>query len=132
VLALVAAICVGKTLRRPEGLEDLAERRAAEWVAAEAPGSVVAARKRRVAYYAQAPFVQLRPKTRAGFERYFDDHGVSYVVVNAADVEEYVGLDDLVGSRLAEVQRLEVAGEVALVFTYRPAPVASAPPEAGR
>lgn len=132
VLAIVAAICVGKTLRRPEGVEDLAERRAAEWVAAEAPGSVVAARKRRVAYYAQAPFVQLRPKTRAGFERYFDDHGVSYVVVNAADVEEYVGLDDLVGSRLAEVQRLEVAGEVALVFAYRPAPVASAPPEDGR
>ena len=31
------------------------------------PGSVVAARKRRVAYYAGAPFVQLRPKTAAGF-----------------------------------------------------------------
>jgi len=132
LLAGVAAICIGKTLRRPEGLDDLAERRAGEWVAARAPGSVVAGRKRRVAYYARGPFVQLRPKTRVGFERYFDDHGVSYVVVNAADVEEYVGLDDLFGTRLEEVQRVEAAGQVALVLAYRPSPVTSAPQEGGR
>jgi len=120
LLAGVAAICAGKTLRR-EGVEDLAERRAAEWVRGHAPGSVVAARKRRVAYYAGAPFVQLRPKTAAGFERYFDDHGVRFVVVNGADVDGYVGLDDLVGVRLEEVQRVETEGGVAFVYAYHPA-----------
>lgn len=118
VLAAVALICVGKTLRKPEGLDDLAERRAAEWIAARDAGSVVAGRKRRVAYYARGPFVQLRPKTREGFLRYFDDHAVDYVVVNEIDVEEYVGLDDLFGDRLREVHRVESAGQVALVFAY--------------
>jgi 4-amino-4-deoxy-L-arabinose transferase-like glycosyltransferase len=119
LLAAVVAICLGKTLRRG-GVENIAERRAAEWVRAHAPGSVVAARKRRVAYYAGAPFVQLRPKTARGFERYFEDHGVRFVVVNRADVEEYVGLDDLVGVRLEEVERIEAEGEVALVYAYHP------------
>jgi 4-amino-4-deoxy-L-arabinose transferase-like glycosyltransferase len=130
LLALVALVCLGKTLRKPEGLDDLAERRAAEWVAERAPGSVVAARKRRVAYYARGPFVQLRPKTRAGFERYFGDHGVGYVVVNRVDVEEYVGLDDLVGASLREVQRVEAAGQVALVYAYE-APAEPDAPGAG-
>jgi 4-amino-4-deoxy-L-arabinose transferase-like glycosyltransferase len=120
LLAGVAAICLGKTLRRG-GLEDVAERRAAEWVRAHAPGSVVAARKRRVAYYAGAPFVQLRPKTARGFDRYFEDHGVRFVVVNRADVPEYIGLDDLVDvRRLEEVERIEAEGEVALVYAYHP------------
>lgn len=120
-LALVTAICLGKMLRR-DGVEDLAERRAAEWLRAEAPGRVVAARKRRVAYYAGAPFVPLRPKTAGGFERYFDDHGVGFVVVNQENVEEYVGLDDLVGTRLEERKRIELEGQVALVYAYHPAP----------
>jgi hypothetical protein len=121
LLAAVAAICLGKTLRRG-GVDDVAERRAAEWVRANAaPGSVVAARKRRVAYYAGAPFVKLRPKTAFGFDRYFEDHGVRYVVVNRDDVEEYVGLDDLVDvRRLEEVERIEAEGEVALVYAYHP------------
>jgi 4-amino-4-deoxy-L-arabinose transferase-like glycosyltransferase len=121
LLAGVAAICLGKTLRRGS-LEDVAERRAAEWVRAHAsPGSVVAARKRRVAYYAGAPFVQLRPKTALGFDRYFEDHAVRFVVVNRADVEEYVGLDDLVElRRLEELERIEAEGEVALVYAYHP------------
>jgi hypothetical protein len=130
VLAVVLVVCVGKTLRRPEGIEDLAERRAAEWVRDRAPGSVVAARKRRVAYYAGAPFCQLRPRTRASFENYFENHAVNFVVVNAVDVAEYVGLDDLIGTRLEEVYRVEEAGETAFVYAVRPAlaePAVSAP-----
>src|SRR5262249_12018372 len=80
----VALICLGKTLRKPQGIETLAERRAAEWVRSEAPGSIVAARKRRVAYYAGAPYVQLRPKTALGFEGYFRAHAVDYVIVAAS------------------------------------------------
>jgi hypothetical protein len=125
LLALVLLVAIGKTLRKPEGIEDLAERRAAEWVRDRAPGSVVAARKRRVAYYAGGPFCQLRPRTPLSFETYFANHAVQYVVVNAVDVEEYVGLDDLVGTRLEEVYRVEAEGETALVYAVR-APDAAA------
>jgi len=123
LLVGVAAIGVGKSVRKREGLEALAERHAAEWVRAHPEvGHVVAARKRRVAYYAGAPFVQLRPKSPAGFERYFDDHAVRVVVVNAAHVPEYVGLEPLFGGRLVELHREEAEGEVALVYAWRPAP----------
>jgi 4-amino-4-deoxy-L-arabinose transferase-like glycosyltransferase len=123
VLAAFAAVGVAKTFHRREGIEELAERRAAEWLRAQGEGGVVAARKRRVAYYAGAPFVQLRPKTPGGFQRYFDDHAVRFVVVNAAHVAGYVGLDDLVEShRLEERRRVEAEGQLALVYAYRPAP----------
>jgi hypothetical protein len=126
LLAGVTAICLGKVLRR-DGVEALAERRAAEWVRDHAPGRVVAARKRRVAYYAGAPFVPLRPKTAEGFEVYFDDHDVGLVVVNRDDVPEYVGLAELVGARLRELQRIEAEGEVALVYAYRQTEIEPAP-----
>jgi hypothetical protein len=122
ILAIVLVVSLGKTLRRPEGIEDLAERRAAEWVRERAPGSVVAARKRRVAYYAGGPFLQLRPRTAFSFELYFTNHRVRYVVVNQIDVDEYVGLDDLIGTRLQEVHRVEEAGETALVYAVLPRP----------
>jgi 4-amino-4-deoxy-L-arabinose transferase-like glycosyltransferase len=125
ILAVVLLVSLGKTLRRPEGIEDLAERRAAEWVREQAPGSVVAARKRRVAYYAGGPFLQLRPRTPFSFELYFTNHRVRYVVVNQVDVAEYVGLDDLIGTRLQEVHRVEEAGETALVYAVLPRPAES-------
>jgi hypothetical protein len=127
LLAGVAAICLGKTLRR-EGVESVAERRAAEWLRDHEPGSVVAARKRRVAYYAGAAFLQLRPKTPYGLAWYLKDHSVRFVVVNRDDVGEYVGLEPLVGSRLREVARVEAEGEVALIYAFEPdAPGPDAP-----
>jgi hypothetical protein len=74
--------------------------------------------RQRVAYYAGAPFVPLRPKRPEGFLSYFDDHGVSFVIVNAHDVAEYVGLEPLVGVALREVQRVEAEGETAIVWAY--------------
>jgi 4-amino-4-deoxy-L-arabinose transferase-like glycosyltransferase len=121
LLAVVALVSLGKSLRKPEAVEALAERRAAEWLRDRDPGSVVAARKRRVAYYAGAAFVQLRPKTPSAFEHYFDDHAVRYVVVNVADVAEYVGLAPLVGVRLEELERVKAPGGVAVVYAYHPA-----------
>ena len=125
LLAGVAAICLGKNLKR-DGVEDVAERRAAEWVRDHEPGSVVAARKRRVAYYAGASYLQLRPRTATSFGYYFDDHGVRFVVVNRDDIGEYVGLGDLVGKRLEEVARIEAEGRVAFVYAWHPR-VAEAP-----
>lgn len=128
LVALVAAVCVGKALWKRDQLGELAERRAAEWVRAQGgPGAVVAARKRRVAYYAGGPFVQLRPKRPEGFLAYFDDHAVRFVIVNAHDVAEYVGLEPLVGVALREVQRIEAEGETAVVWAFTGEPPAGGP-----
>jgi hypothetical protein len=43
------------------------------------------------------------------------------VVVNLADVAEYVGLAPLVGVRLEELQRVKAPGGVAVVYAYHPA-----------
>lgn len=127
ILGIVAALGLGKALWRLDQRGEVAERRAAEWVRESAgAGTVVAARKRRVAYYAGAPFVQLRPKRPEGFLRYFDDHGVRFVVVNESDVPEYVGLAPLVGAALHEVRRVEAEGETAVVYAYGAPPAAAA------
>jgi len=128
LVGLVAAICVGKSLLQVDQRGELAERRAAEWASQRLPaGAAVAARKRRVAYYAGAPFVQLRPKRPEGFARYFDGHGVRYVIVNASDVPEYVGLAPLVGLLLREVHRVEAEGETAIVWAWDGAAPGEAP-----
>jgi 4-amino-4-deoxy-L-arabinose transferase-like glycosyltransferase len=127
LVGVVAALGLGKALSRLDQRGEVAERRAAEWVRESGgPGTVVAARKRRVAYYAGAPFVQLRPKRPEGFLRYFDDHAVRFVIVNQSDVPEYVGLAPLVGAALHEVQRVEAEGETAVVYAYGAPPAAAA------
>ena len=120
-LALVGGIGLGKNLR-PEGLDELAERRAAEWLrtnaAEEGP---VATRKRRVAYYAELPFVQLRDKPLQRFVHYLDTHGVKYVIVNEDDTADYEGLEPLLGTWLEPLHEVRVEGETAWVFHYEPA-----------
>jgi hypothetical protein len=119
-LALVGGVGVAKNLR-PEGRDELAERRAAEWLRgnADTPGPV-ATRKRRVAYYAELPFVQLRDKPLQRFVHYLDTHDVSYVVVNADDASDYEGLEPLIGSWLKQIHEVRAEGETAWVFRYSP------------
>jgi hypothetical protein len=120
VLVLVAGVGLGKTLR-PDGLDELAERRAAEWLKANAEEEgPIATRKRRVAYYAELPFVQLRDKPLQRFVHYLDTHGVRYVVVNAADVSDYEGLEPLIGNWLERIHEERAEGEVAWVLRYQP------------
>jgi hypothetical protein len=119
-LLLIGGLGMGKNVR-PEGLDELAERRAAEWLGANAPEpGPVATRKRRVAYYAELPFVQLRDKPLQRFVHYLDTHGVRYVVVNTDDVEDYEGLEPLLGTWLEPLHEVRAEGETAWVLGYRP------------
>ena len=119
-LLLLGGIGIGKNLR-PEGLDELAERRAAEWLNANAvEAGPIATRKRRVAYYAELPFVQLRDKPVKRFVHYLDTHDVRYVVVNTDDLDDYEGLEPLVGSWLRKVHVEEAEGETAWVLHYLP------------
>ncbi len=114
LLLLVAGLGLGKAFRTPDG-DALAERRAAEWLRANhAPVARVAAVKQRVAFYADAPFADLRlapggtellPSLRAA--------GARWLVV---DSEEDAVLEALAGGALERVHREEVRGEVAYVY----------------
>lgn len=64
LLLIVAAIGLGKALP-PDRTGSIAEREAAEWLASQGPPvRGLAARKRRIAYYADSPFVKIRSDER--------------------------------------------------------------------
>jgi hypothetical protein len=91
LLALVAALGLGKSLR-PDRLDALPERRAAEWVRAEGglgADQAVASIKRRVGYYARARFVDLRQAPHPDLLlEYLRRERVRYVIVDAREREE--------------------------------------------
>jgi hypothetical protein len=104
VVALISVLALGKSLG-PDRASSVAERRAAEWIAAQGAlvdGEAVAAVKQRVAYYAGAPFVDLRrtPHTELLLPYLRREH-VRYVIV---DVDEREELDRLVEHERDAVQ----------------------------
>jgi 4-amino-4-deoxy-L-arabinose transferase-like glycosyltransferase len=118
VLLVAAGIAIYRTSRSND-LDELAERRAAEWLRAEVgDAGPVAARKRRVAYYARAPFVQLRTKRPARMLHYLHSYDVRYVIVNEADLEGYDGLAPLMPHLLVRIHQEEAEGERAVVLRF--------------
>src|SRR5262249_58811840 len=94
-LAAVAALGRGKSLR-PDRLDALPERRAAEWVRADgalADDQAVASIKRRVGYYAHARFVDLRQAPHpALLLEYLRRERVRYVIVDPRERDELLQL----------------------------------------
>ena len=101
----------------PVRADERAERDAAEWLReSDAKRGPVAARKRRVAYYADAPFVKLRAKPAPLMGDYLSAYGVAYVIVTETAIAEYPGLAQLIGGPLEPLHRAEGAGETAFVL----------------
>jgi hypothetical protein len=120
-LVCLLAPSLGKELR-PHDHAGLAERRAAEWLRGEglAPGPV-AASKDRVAYYADAPFVPLRPAPDTGLVADLKARGARYLIV-----EEDGGEGSRAARRAHEgglplLHQLEAGGREAWVYAL-PAP----------
>jgi hypothetical protein len=119
LLVVVSALALGKALG-PDRESSVTERRAAEWIAAHgalAPGEAVASVKQRVAYYADAPHVDLRraPHTELLLAYLRREHA-RYVVV---DDEERVEFDALVeGERDAVKLRHTEQGDGYGAFVY--------------
>ena len=94
-LALVAALGLGKALR-PDRLDALPERRAAEWVRSEGAlgdDQAVASIKRRVGWYAGARFVDLRHAPHPDLVlEYLRRERVRYVIVDARERDELLRL----------------------------------------
>jgi dolichyl-phosphate-mannose-protein mannosyltransferase len=121
-LLLVAGLGLGKSLR-PDRQDALPERRAAQWVRNEGelhPGDAVAAIKRRVGYYADAPFVDLRqaPHPALLLEFLRREH-VRYVIVSGKERDELLRLTEASPDAL-ELRHREALGKYeAFVFELR-------------
>jgi hypothetical protein len=126
-LCVTAGISFARVLREPDP-DDLAQRRAAVWLrdhsGVRAP---VAARRRRIAYYADAPFVKLRANIPERLVWELDAYAVRHVVVAEEDLADYPGLGAMIPRVLVPIHRESVGGETALVLRYEPGPTEKAP-----
>jgi 4-amino-4-deoxy-L-arabinose transferase-like glycosyltransferase len=115
-LGLVVAVAAPK-LAKPRRVDRLAERRAAEWLAAQ-PGSSgpVAAQKQRVAYYADAPFVRLPQPGALPLVPFLQAAGARYVIVDDRWLDSDPELREAAREGMAVLHRSEAAGGSASVF----------------
>jgi hypothetical protein len=121
-LVLVAGLGLGKALR-PDRIEALPERRAAEWIRSEGGLSrdeAVAAVKQRIGYYAGARFVDLRrtphPAVLLGYLR---RERVRYVVVDEHEREELLRLTAAAPDAFVERHREQLDRHDAFVLELR-------------
>ncbi len=118
-LVLVAALGLGKSLR-PDRVDSLPERQAAEWIKSDgalAEGEAVAGIKQRIAYYAGARWIDLRwtPHPAVLLE-YLRRERVRYVVVDEKEREELLRLTAAQPDALVERKRLDLRSHSAFVF----------------
>jgi 4-amino-4-deoxy-L-arabinose transferase-like glycosyltransferase len=117
-LALLVGLALGKVMR-PQRASNAAEREAAEWIQA-LPAPVegpVAAGKRRVAYYAGAPWFPLRKMPEGmALAPALRSNGVRWVVADEKDVKAYPDLSDPQAVGLAIRFHAESDGGSATVF----------------
>jgi 4-amino-4-deoxy-L-arabinose transferase-like glycosyltransferase len=119
-LTLVLGVALGKLLR-PHRSHNRVERVAAEWIhehpEPDIPGGPVASGKRRVAYYAGAPWFPLRKiPEEAPLATALRLAGVHYVVADQDDVETWKDLSEPERVGLRVVYSTRAGGETATVF----------------
>jgi hypothetical protein len=114
---LVAAVAAGELTRQipPRRREELAGRRAAEWLHEHAPAvAPVAATRLRLGYYAGMPYVPLEGVADAALGSYLTRAGARYVVLDAP--ERVAAVEGAAGLRVRELHHLEVGRGQAWVF----------------
>ncbi len=116
LLAIVAGVGLTKALK-PSRLEAVAERRAASWLAQAEPDAVVAARKRRTAYYADAPWVKLATAAYPGGLRAL---GATHLILADDDVGDYAKLGPLEPPRMRLLHQEQAHGVTASVYGLWP------------
>lgn len=127
--ALAVAVAAALFLPRDVAarrLDRVAERRAAEWVAATTPvndtGAVVAARRIREAWYAGATFVPIPARGYAApaLLDHLRSSGVRYVVIDAERVDAHEGLRGAIETGMRRVHSEFAHGREAWVFELDP------------
>jgi hypothetical protein len=118
---LVIGIAAPKVLK-PRRVERLAEKRAAEWLRDQPHhGGAVAAKKLRVAYYADSPYVPLPRGRKVPLIPYLREADARYMIVDEQllDADSDLGRAAREGMRV--VYRVEARGRSAAVFTIEQA-----------
>ncbi len=117
---LLVGLGGGKTIR-PQPASNEGERAAADWIQALGePGGPVAAGKRRVAYYAGAPWFPLRKMPEgAPLQEALRSNGVRFVVADEKDVAAYPDLSHPEASGFAVRFRVESEDGSTTVFELR-------------
>jgi 4-amino-4-deoxy-L-arabinose transferase-like glycosyltransferase len=121
-LGLAGVVGLGGALQ-PDRLDELAARRAAEWLRAHrsgagSPAGSVAANKRRTAYYAGAPFFELAVVPDADAFTALRDAGVSHLVLERGKRPALEAEAQAVG--MLPIHRESAAGREVLVFEIAP------------
>ena len=118
-LALLAGISAEKVLTPPD-VGETVQREAAIWLREQGVSrGPVAAERRRVAYYAGAPFVKLRIEPELGLESLLDAYRVRHVIVAEDAVPEYLGMSELIPQILEPIHRAARGDVGVLVLRYR-------------
>ena len=120
-LVVVLGLELGKGLR-PHRLNAVAERRAAEWLRERGTsGAPVAAGKHRVAFYAEAPFVNFpRAPTDSALLPDLRSSDVRYLVLDEGENRVLLASTDDAASVLRLLHRDEAHGHTAFVYELLP------------
>ncbi len=113
LLLAVAGVGLGKALR-PDRTDSRAQRDAAEWLAAhEGPVRGVAARKRRIAYYAGSPHVKIHPEERSAGKLW--TKGASHLILSD-DPDHYPALRASLPGEAVRLHRIATPAPGASVY----------------
>ena len=113
LLLLITAIGLGKALP-PDRSDSRAERAAAEWLASQhEPVRGLAARKRRIAYYAGSPFVKIHPAERSAGKIW--TRGASHLILSN-DPSDYPRLRSSLPTEAVLLHRVEAPAPGASVY----------------
>jgi hypothetical protein len=131
LLVAVAAIGLSTSLR-PDRTDSLAERRVAEWLRSQdLPRGGVAVHRRRVAYYAGAPAVEIPDKPPKDVIGKMRRWGARYLIISDDDMPSYPWLAEALPTRARLLHREEAHGVSAaayLLLPRRSSTAASKPP----
>jgi hypothetical protein len=104
----------------PDRTDDLAERRAAEWLRAQGlPPGGVAVRRQRIAYYADAPPVMLPAARVPELPEHLRSAGARYAIIRERDLRQWPELGEASGGEIELLHRVETEGVTARVLRLR-------------
>jgi hypothetical protein len=127
IFLLVAGLGLSKSLR-PDRTDSVAERTGAEWLRAQdLPPGGVAARRRRIAYYAGAHHVRIPETPYKDAIGGMRKRGADYLIVNAEEIGDTPWLEEALPTRARLLHREEANGVSA--FVYRLLPKGESPAE---
>jgi 4-amino-4-deoxy-L-arabinose transferase-like glycosyltransferase len=120
VFIAIAGIGLSSSLR-PDRTDSIAERRAAEWLRArDLPPGGVAVHRRRIAYYAGSPAVEIPDKPPKDVVGKMRKWGAEYLIISDEDVGDYPWLVEALPTRAQLLHREEANGVSASVYLLLP------------